>query len=388
MKNEDNNDIDNFLSRLKILSISHEEIRDNINIEGLTECLKDLNNLIELNNVKKVIIKQIQLLIVLIIKRKNGVQCDSNEMLHSVFYGTPGVGKSKTAKILANIWSCLNVIKSDFITDKESKDNYTDLLLKVNIIRKKYLELCETCKNNKHINKKLTDEIKDELTEVGNQLYDNIKVNTSFTLNKGIIIAGRENFVAEYTGQTAIKAYNFLTSCLGKCLIIEEAYLLYHGESDSYGMEALTIINRFMDEHASNIIIIFTGYEDKLKDTIFKVQPGLKRRCQWFFNLKGYSAEGLSMIFLKQLNQSGWKVDDSTYIVTFFKEYIDMFPNFGGDTEKLTFQCKLIYTDLSMNKISSENFTKIPSLNDYFDLCLTQEILILAYQEYLKNCIL
>ena len=48
-------------------------------------------------------------------------------------------------------------------------------------------------------------------------------------------------------------------------------------------MEALTVINRYMDEHSDDYIFILNGYKDLLDRTIFKVQPGLRRRIQWTF---------------------------------------------------------------------------------------------------------
>jgi DNA polymerase III delta prime subunit len=102
-----------------------------------------------------------------------------------------------------------------------------------------------------------------------------------------IVICGRSEFVGEFAGHTTIKTHNFLMEHRGKVVVIEEAYLLYTGDRDLFGMEALTEINRFMDEHAKEIIIYFTGYKELMEATIFKAQPGLRRRCEQVFNIKG-----------------------------------------------------------------------------------------------------
>ena len=212
---------------------------------------------------------------------------------------------------------------------------------------------------------------------MGDDLSLNIKESGEITPKPEslITICGREDFVAEYSGQTSIKTSKFLTANLGKCIIIEEAYLLCHSEADTYGMEAITVLNRFMDEHNEDLIIIFTGYEELLKHTIFKYQPGLKRRCQWFFDIRGYSPEGLADIFKLQVKSMGWNVDSSVNLIDFFITNKDYFGNFGGDTQKLALQCKLIY--------SEENFDNL--LNKDFNLIINNDILLKGFEEYKKH---
>ena len=223
--------------------------------------------------------------------------------------------------------------------------------------------------------------IKNELSLLADKVHNNVihKIESIENNDELIIIAGRENFVAEYSGQTAIKSLNFLKSCLGKCIIIEEAYLLYHSEADVYGMEALTVLNRFMDEFAPYIAIIFTGYEDKLRDTIFKAQPGLKRRCQWIFNLKGYTSNGLCKIFLRQMNTMGWTFEKNEFVFDFFEKNFDKFSNYGGDTEKLALNCKMMYSHCIFDSMFiSKN--KVP-----INLCLNLEMLNKAFESYLTH---
>jgi hypothetical protein len=123
-------------------------------------------------------------------------------------------------------------------------------------------------------------------------------------------IITRENLVAKYVGQTAPLTMETLNSCLGHVVLIDEAYLLYHNQNsgDSFGMEALTLINEFMSKHAGEIIIIFAGYKDLMKETIFKAQPGLQRRCGWTFEINAYSPSELAEIFTRQLARDNWEI--------------------------------------------------------------------------------
>jgi len=162
-------------------------------------------------------------------------------------------------------------------------------------------------------------------------------------------IVSRPDFVGGYLGQTAIKTEKLLNDSLGKVLFIDEAYSLVNDEKDSYGKEALTVLNKFMSEHSSEIVIIFAGYKDLIEKTIFRFQPGLKRRCTWVFEVEGYSGTGLSKIFLKQLKEDGWYIDEDISIEKFFDRHLDYFTAYGGDTLRLVFYCKICYSEKVFN---------------------------------------
>ena len=356
------------------------------NYEKLKDSLLELDKLIEMDNVKFVIVKQIKFILRLahenlenpnmILRRLDG------HMIHTVFYGNPGVGKSRTALLLARCWDALGLLQP---CKEGIKLNGRDLLNKINGNRATFLELYESYKSN--LKSKSSDLwksnstkwecIKSGFKDLGDELSFCISQNYELTPKpeSTIVICGREDFVAEYSGQTSIKTSNFLKNNLGKCLIIEEAYLLCHSEADTYGMEAITVLNRFMDEYNEQIIIIFTGYEELLKKTIFKYQPGLQRRCQWYFDLKGYSPLGLSQIFTNQLNNVHWNIDQSLNLVNFFENNFENFPNFGGDTQKLVLQCKLIH--------SEETFETLGEVEH--KLIIDENILSKAFIEYKKQ---
>ena len=352
----------------------------------LKRILIDINELIEMYNVKIAIIKQITMLIGLGFRALKTEQPITRRfdghMLHTVFYGNPGVGKSKTALLLAKCWESLGLLK---VINNSYNLNNKDLLYKINKNRATFLELYEIYKTQ---TKEKTstlwkqnviqwESLKTGLKELGDDLTLNIESSGEIILKPEslITVCGREDFVAEYSGQTSIKTSKFLTAHLGKCIIIEEAYLLCHSESDTYGMEAITVLNRFMDEHNEDLIIVFTGYEELLKQTIFKYQPGLKRRCQWFFDIRGYSPEGLGNIFKVQVNSMNWKIQHDVDLTEFFTAHMDSFSNFGGDTQKLALHCKLEY--------SQQNFDNL--LESDFNLTITQEILNKGFEEYKKH---
>lgn len=161
------------------------------------------------------------------------------------------------------------------------------------------------------------------------------------------VVAAREDLIAEYLGQTAPKTKKVLESARGGVLFIDEAYSLCNmdgGSKDKYGEECLTTINEFMSLYPDEIIIIFAGYKDKLMTSIFKAQPGLMRRCAYFFEIKDYTINGLNKIFNRQLNKNGWSLDENVILRDILSETQDLIKEGGGGfTEKLAFFCKLVY---------------------------------------------
>lgn len=193
-----------------------------------------------------------------------------------------------------------------------------------------------------------------------------------------IKIVSRPDFVGMYIGHTADKTMTLLSSTLedGKVLFIDEAYSLILDDRDSFGNEALNELNRFMSEHPE-LVIIMAGYKDKMEATLFKHQPGLKRRCTWFFEISNYQPEMLSDIFNQQLNKDKWSYDGSNKELTkFFSDKMNKFKAFGGDTLRLVLYCKLKYSELVFDGNNSDISQKT----------INKKILQLAYDEiYLKS---
>jgi hypothetical protein len=168
-------------------------------------------------------------------------------------------------------------------------------------------------------------------------------------------LVSRVDFVAEYTGQTAIKTRNLIESMFGGVIIVDEAYSLINGPNDSYGAEALHVINQYMTEKSKEVIFIFNTYKDRLEKTLFTVNPGLCRRFQWSITIDCYSALELAQIFVYQLNQWNSRNRDPWLLAEkqeklhqFFEKHIADFPYYGGDVNKLIHNCHLLYDEVAL----------------------------------------
>jgi len=163
----------------------------------------------------------------------------------------------------------------------------------------------------------------------------NTKQSSEEITNDDIItITSREDFIAEYVGWTDKKTKKLLRENRGKVLFIDEAYTLNSGYHDSFGKEAIDTLNRYMSENADKIVIIMAGYKDKIQNSLFKVQPGLKRRFMWQFECKGYTIDELFKIWIQQIHP--WIIANEQEALEVFRMYKWAFPNYAGDTLRLT----------------------------------------------------
>lgn len=190
------------------------------------------------------------------------------------------------------------------------------------------------------------------------------KKNSSFT------IGYRDDFVAEYVGQTAIKTRKFLESCLGGVLFIDEAYALGPGQKDkdSFSKEALDTLCSFLSEHKNDFCCIIAGYKDDIKKCFFSVNQGLERRFPWRHDIQEYSDDELSQIFFKLFSDTSWKLSEDVstkFMENLIKTNKEMFKNAGGSMENLITKVKMSHArrvfclerdkKFIVNKIDMEN---------------------------------
>lgn len=176
-------------------------------------------------------------------------------------------------------------------------------------------------------------------------------------------IAYRDDFVAEYLGQTAIKTRKLLQSCLGGILFVDELYSLGPGvkDNDSFSKEALDTLTGFLSEHKNDFCFIGAGYEEDIKKCFMGVNKGLERRFQWIHKIDEYNSEELSDIFLKMVKEMNWHVNiDKKDIIEVIKEEKKLFKHAGGDIEIFISKMKMVHAKrvFSLDKEHMFVFTK------------------------------
>lgn len=126
------------------------------------------------------------------------------------------------------------------------------------------------------------------------------------------IEVSRSNLVGRYIGETAIKTREVLQSALGGVLFIDEAYTLSTGGEKDFGIEAINEILSFMENHRSELVIIFAGYTDDMK-RFLEMNDGLRSRIPNHFHFPDYSIEDLVQIGLIDLYAEKYHLNEEVY---------------------------------------------------------------------------
>lgn len=154
----------------------------------------------------------------------------------------------------------------------------------------------------------------------------------------------REDFVAEYLGQTSIKTKKLLNSCIGGVLFLDEAYSL-GDRSDMYSSEALTTLNSFLSDHKKDFCCIVAGYEKDMNEMFFRGNAGLKSRFRWVHKIEEYSDEDLAEIFTRMVAKNNWLLNvDKKDIQDILSKNKELFKNAGRDIEGYLGKCKIAHS--------------------------------------------
>ena len=372
----------------------------------LIKYLKELrDDIIGLDKIKDSIATQIMYLIT---KDSNS----GTHMLHSVIYGSAGVGKSSIGVKLAKIWYALGFLETSTAKSPvniQSAMNMDDIPMNINFAKKSGVNveavslilLCiyvlssivksgmssygwyvlvlfgvglliyglyvmtknkmakttvsSGANSNKNLNSTTATATTTASTKTNKTQNDPDDVDDTTIIK----VVSRSDFVAGFLGQTALKTKRLLAENLGKVLFIDEAYSLINDDRDSFGMEALTTLNLFMSENPDKIVCIFAGYKNLLQNGVFKHQPGLVRRCMWHFECDGYTPDELFKIFKLQVTKNGKKLTNEARTLELITQHYDVFTSYAGDTEKLVFFAQLEATRDKFNTTNSNSTNNI-----------------------------
>ena len=157
--------------------------------------------------------------------------------------------------------------------------------------------------------------------------------------------AKRSDLIGKYLGHTAMKTQELIDSCVGGVLFIDEVYSLGNEEKrDSFSKECIDTINLNLTEK-ENFICIIAGYPDEIENCFFSVNPGLKRRYPFRYDIQGYTYDQLTEIFISKLTELDWKLDiNKDDLSEFFKDNQKKLQYFGGDIDNLIMGCKTCHS--------------------------------------------
>ncbi|MBW4596215.1 MAG: AAA family ATPase [Brasilonema angustatum HA4187-MV1] len=117
-----------------------------------------------------------------------------------------------------------------------------------------------------------------------------------------VVEVARQDLVAGYVGQTAMKTDSVIDSALDGVLFIDEAYNLNQGENDDFGLEAINTLLKRMEDDKKRLAVIIAGYPDNINEFI-NSNPGLKRRFPMEVLFEDYQPEELMAIFRQKVSK-------------------------------------------------------------------------------------
>ena len=199
---------------------------------------------------------------------------------------------------------------------------------------------------------------KTEIAKIIGKMYSKLGILKNNVFKK----ATRNDLVAGYLGQTAIKTKNLIQDCLGGVLFIDEAYSLSNSDRlDSFAKECIDTLCEALSDHKDDLMVIVAGYEKELEEHFFQSNPGLNSRFVWRFKVDSYTPLEMSHIFRKKVGDAGWKLLNETVAdAKWFEKNKKSFLHFGRDMEILFFYSKIRHSRRVFGKPAETQRTLTP----------------------------
>jgi SpoVK/Ycf46/Vps4 family AAA+-type ATPase len=114
-----------------------------------------------------------------------------------------------------------------------------------------------------------------------------------------VVEVDRSQMVSPYQGETPKVVNRLCDKAMGGILFVDEAYTLapvsQSGERDNQGAQALETLMKRMEDDRGKFVVIAAGYRAEM-DNLFRVNPGMKSRFNYFLNIDDYSPSELFQI--------------------------------------------------------------------------------------------
>ena len=118
---------------------------------------------------------------------------------------------------------------------------------------------------------------------------------------------GRADLVGQYVGWTAKIVKSKFSEAKGGVLFIDEAYALVDDKRGLFGDEAIHTIVQEMENHREDVLVIFAGYSDRMREFIER-NEGLRSRVVFHVEFPDYDEEELTEILKRMATEKGLRL--------------------------------------------------------------------------------
>ncbi|KAJ4487682.1 P-loop containing nucleoside triphosphate hydrolase protein [Lentinula aciculospora] len=273
-------------------------------------------------------------------QRKNGARPDDYLLVKEDLIGPEPSGALERSAS----WTTLQKLIGLSVV-KESVNNFIDS------IRTNYLrELKETKPLIVSLNRVFTGSPGTGKTTVA-KLYGRILADLGLLSNGEVVVKNPADFVGAHLGQSEANTKAILASTVGKVLVVDEAYGLYGGSSQSgsdiYKTAVIdTIVAEVQSEAGEDRCVLLLGYRKQMEEMFQNVNPGLSRRFAIDdpFQFDDFTEDELMEVLDLKLRESDLEASDDAKVVA--RECLGRArhrPNFGngGDVQNLIDKAKM-----------------------------------------------
>ena len=124
-----------------------------------------------------------------------------------------------------------------------------------------------------------------------------------------LVEVSRGDLVGRYVGHTAPLTKQVIQSALGGVLFIDEAYSLYRGKDDHFGLEAIDTLVKCMEDYRDQLIVVLAGYTKEMGEFL-EANSGLKSRFPNIIEFPDYSSQELLDISLSLVKQKEYRLNN------------------------------------------------------------------------------
>lgn len=136
-------------------------------------------------------------------------------------------------------------------------------------------------------------------------------LKTAGILESGHLIeVSRKDLVGQYVGHTAVLTSQVIDSAFGGVLFIDEAYSLYRGQNDSFGLEAIDTLVKAMEDKRDNLVVVLAGYAKEMEEFL-TANSGLRSRFSNIIEFKDYTGDELYQIACNIAKGKDYVIDES-----------------------------------------------------------------------------